>query len=309
MLRQLLLSMSRNEEVRNIIVAAPFTSDVVKRFVAGEQISDAVSSSRDLADDNLFITIDRLGEDVYDEAAAIATVEAYEHLLAALHESGLAGRAEVSVKLSAVGQALGENGNAIALSNARRICQAAANIGTTVTLDMEDHTTTDATLATLRELRKDFPFVGAVLQAYLYRTEADCRELAHEGSRVRLCKGAYKEPETVAYQSKQDVDLSYVRCMRILLEGKGYPMFATHDPRLINIGTSLVEKSGRPKDSFEFQMLFGIRPEEQKHLADEGYRTRIYVPYGEDWYGYFMRRLAERPANVAFFLRSLVSKD
>ncbi|MEY3278216.1 MAG: hypothetical protein RLZZ426_702 [Actinomycetota bacterium] len=309
MLRQLLLSMSRNEEVRNIIVAAPFTSDVVKRFVAGEQISDAVNSSRELSDDQLFITIDRLGEDVYDEAAAIATVEAYEQLLAALHASGLAGRAEVSVKLSAVGQALGTNGNEIALVNARRICQAAANIGTTVTLDMEDHTTTDATLATLRELRKDFPFVGAVLQAYLYRTEADCRELAYEGSRVRLCKGAYKEPETVAYQSKQDVDLSYVRCMRILLDGQGYPMFATHDPRLVNIGKALVEKSARSKDSFEFQMLFGIRPEEQKHLAEQGYRTRIYVPYGEDWYGYFMRRLAERPANVAFFLRSLVSKD
>lgn len=309
MLRQLLLTMSRNERVRDVIVAAPFTSDVVKRFVSGEHNEDAVKSTAELVDQKLFITIDRLGEDVYDEAQAKETVDAYVQLLQDLSAAGLANRAEVSVKLSAVGQALGENGNQIALENARIICQAAANVGTTVTLDMEDHTTTDATLGTLRELRKDFPFVGAVLQAYLYRTEQDCRDLAYEGSRVRLCKGAYKEPESVAYQNKADVDLSYVRCMRILLEGAGYPMFATHDPRLISIASSLVEKSGRAKDSFEFQMLFGIRPEEQQRLAAEGYTTRVYLPYGEDWYGYFMRRLAERPANLAFFARSLLTKD
>jgi len=308
MLRQVLLSMSRNHQVRDIITAAPFTGEVVKRFVAGEQIADAVASTQTLSDDHLFITIDRLGEDVFDETQATATVEAYEQLLKSLHDSGLSGRAEVSVKLSAIGQSLPGVGNDIALANARRICQAAANIGTTVTLDMEDHTTTDATLATLRELRKDFPFVGAVLQAYLHRTEADCRELAYEGSRVRLCKGAYKEPESIAFQSKVDVSRSYIRCMRILLAGKGYPMFATHDPRLIEIGKHVAETEARSKDSFEFQMLFGIRPEEQIALAELGYRTRIYVPYGQDWYGYFMRRLAERPANVAFFLRSVISK-
>jgi proline dehydrogenase len=309
MLRELLLSMSRNDEVRKVITTAPFTRDVVKRYVPGESIAASVTATQDLAAESLFVTIDRLGEDVLDEQQANDTVVAYEQLLKALGDAGLGHRAEVSVKLSAVGQALGENGNQLALDNARRICQAAANIGTTVTLDMEDHTTTDATLATLRELRKDFPFVGAVLQAYLYRTEEDCRQLAYEGSRVRLCKGAYKEPEEVAYQQKIDVDLSYVRCMRILLEGKGYPMFATHDPRMIEIGKSLVESSDRSKESFEFQMLYGIRPEEQKLLAAEGYRTRIYVPYGEDWYGYFMRRLAERPANLMFFARSLVSKN
>ena len=312
MLRELLLSMSRNEEVRNIITTAPFTRDVVKRYVPGESIDAAVTATQTLAADNLYVTIDRLGDeadcqDVFDAQQANATVLAYEHLLKALGDSGLGHRAEVSVKLSAVGQALGDAQQT--LDNARRICQAAANIGTTVTLDMEDHTTTDATLGTLRELRKDFPSVGAVLQAYLFRTEEDCRALAYEGSRVRLCKGAYKEPESVAYQEKLDVDLSYVRCMRILLEGKGYPMFATHDPRLVEIAKSLVETSGRAKDSFEFQMLYGIRPEEQKLLAAQGYKTRVYLPYGDDWYGYFMRRLAERPANVMFFARSLMSKD
>lgn len=307
MLRELLLSMSRNDEVRNVITTAPFTRDVVKRFVPGENTEAAVSATQALAADNLYVTIDRLGEDVFEATQASATVVAYEQLLKALGDSGLGHRAEVSVKLSAVGQSLGDD--QATLDNARRICQAAANIGTSVTLDMEDHTTTDATLGTLHDLRKDFPFVGAVVQSYLFRTEEDCRALAYEGSRVRLCKGAYKEPESVAYQDKLDVDLSYVRCMRILLEGKGYPMFATHDPRMVEIAKSLVESSGRAKDSFEFQMLYGIRPEEQKLLAAEGYKTRIYVPYGDDWYGYFMRRLAERPANVMFFARSLMSKN
>lgn len=309
MLRQVLLSMSRNEQVRDVIVGAPFTRDVVKRFVSGEQTADAVQTTRELTGAGLTVTIDRLGEDVYDVDQANETVVAYEQLLGALGEMGLGRAAEVSVKLSACGQALGADGQKISLDNARRIAQAAANIGTTITIDMEDHTTTDATLETITELRKDFPFVGAVLQAYLFRTEADCRDLATAGSRVRLCKGAYKEPESVAYQSKIDVDTSYVRCMRILLAGEGYPMFATHDPRIIAIGRSLTDGGARAKDSFEFQMLYGIRPEEQLKLAAEGYTTRVYVPYGEDWYGYFMRRLAERPANLAFFARSLLSRD
>jgi proline dehydrogenase len=212
----------------------------------------------------------------------------------------------VSVKLSAVGQALDES---MALDNARAICDAAAAAGTTVTLDMEDHTTTDSTLAVLRGLRQDFPWVGAVLQAYLHRTEADCRDLAGSGSRVRLCKGAYKEPASVAYQQRLEVDRSYVRCLRVLLEGNGYPMIATHDPRLVAIATSLVQRLGRPKNTYEFQMLYGIRPHEQLRLALDGNTVRIYVPYGDEWYGYLMRRLAERPANVAFFLRALATRS
>ena len=173
---------------------------------------------------------------------------------------------------------------------------------------MEDHTTTDSTLAILRELRKDFPETGAVLQAYLLRTEADCRALAYEGSRVRLCKGAYNEPEDVAFQSRLDVDRSYVRCLKVLLGGQGYPMIATHDPRMVEIGSSLASRYGREQGSYEFQMLYGIRPEEQKRLASSGETMRVYVPYGEEWYGYLMRRLAERPQNLSFFVKSLVSK-
>jgi proline dehydrogenase len=161
----------------------------------------------------------------------------------------------------------------------------------------------------LRDLRKDFPETGAVVQAYLRRTEHDCRDLAEEGSRVRLCKGAYREPDTVAFQDRVEVDRSYVRCLRVLMEGGGYPMVATHDPRLIAIAAALAERAGRTPDSWEYQMLYGVRPDEQLRLRAEGYTVRVYVPYGAEWYGYLVRRLAERPANLSFFLRSLVSRS
>jgi proline dehydrogenase len=224
------------------------------------------------------------------------------------HLLTLARNAEVSVKLSAVGQALPDEGEKVALDNVRTICHAARNAGTTVTLDMEDHTTTDATLGTLRELRKDFPETGAVLQAYLHRTEADCRDLAYEGSRVRLCKGAYNEPESVAFQAKHEVDLSYVRCLKVLMAGQGYPMIASHDPRMVDIAGALATRNGRAQGTYEYQMLYGIRPDEQRRLAEAGEKVRVYVPYGEEWYGYLMRRLAERPSNLSFFVHSLVSK-
>jgi len=219
-----------------------------------------------------------------------------------------AASAEASVKLSAVGQALGPDGGRIALDNARRICQAALDAGTTVTLDMEDHTTTDSTLAVLAELRQDFSQTGAVVQAYLRRTVADCAGLATGGSRVRLCKGAYDEPAGVAFQDKAEVDTSYVRCLKVLMAGDGYPMVATHDPRLIEIAGVLAQKHGRAPGDFEYQMLYGIRPTEQERLAGEGHTVRVYVPYGQQWYGYLMRRLAERPANVLFFARSLLTR-
>ena len=174
---------------------------------------------------------------------------------------------------------------------------------------MEDHTTTDSTLAILRDLRKDFPETGAVLQAYLHRTEADCRALAYEGSRVRLCKGAYNEPEEVAFQAELDVDRSYVRCLKVLLAGQGYPMIATHDPRLVEIAShARAAATAATQGSYEFQMLYGIRPEEQRRLVAAGETVRVYIPYGHEWYGYLMRRLAERPQNLSFFLRSLISK-
>jgi proline dehydrogenase len=305
-LRAALLTASRNDAVRRVVENAPVSRSVVRRFVAGTDVEDAVRVTADLIGAGLAVSLDHLGEDTTEVGHADATTKAYLTLLRRLGERGLSGRAEVSVKLSAGGQALDAS---MALDNARSICAAAVSVGTTVTLDMEDHTTTDSTLSILRDLRADFPTTGAVLQAYLRRTESDCRDLAVAGSRVRLCKGAYREPESVAYQSRLEVDKSYVRCLRVLMTGPGYPMVATHDPRLVRIATMLIHRTARSQGSYEFQMLYGIRPNEQRRLADDGETVRVYVPYGDEWYGYLMRRLAERPANVAFFLRSLATKS
>ncbi|PRX96317.1 proline dehydrogenase family protein [Allonocardiopsis opalescens] len=306
MLRTALLAAGQSAAIRRAVETLPLSRSVVNRFVAGSHLDDAVRVSSALAADGRHVTLDYLGEDTLDADQAEATVAAYEALLAALGERGLGERAEVSVKLSAVGQRLPYDGEKIALDNARRICAAAEAAGTTVTLDMEDHTTTDSTLDILRALREDHPGTGAVLQAYLRRTEDDCRALAAAGSRVRLCKGAYAEPARVAFTTRAEVDRSYVRCLRVLLAGEGYPMIATHDPRLVAIAASLVRRYGRSPGDHEFQMLYGIRDDEQRRLAAAGSTVRVYVPYGEEWYGYFMRRLAERPANLAFFLRALV---
>jgi len=307
-LRQPLLMLARSDKVKRFVTAMPVSSGIVARYVPGEATDDAVEATGALIEAGLHVTLDFLGEDTLDREQADATVAAYLDVLEALSAKGLARNAEVSVKLSAIGQALPEVGEKVALENARTICHAARNAGTTVTLDMEDHTTTDSTLDILRELRKDFPETGAVLQAYLHRTEADCRDLAYEGSRVRLCKGAYNEPETVAFQDKHDVDKSYVRCLKVLMAGQGYPMVATHDPRMVDIAGALATRNGRAQGTYEYQMLFGIRPDEQKRLADAGEKVRVYLPYGQEWYGYLMRRLAERPSNLTFFLHSLVSK-
>jgi proline dehydrogenase len=307
-IRRVLLSLSRSEQARDVVAAAPISRSVVRRFIAGEGPADAVLTSADLIASGRLVTIDHLGEDVYDLGQAQATRDAYVTLLGLLDEAGLTQGAEVSVKLSAVGQALPGDGEKVALDNAYAICEAARAAGTTVTLDMEDHTTTDSTLGILRELRKDFPETGAVLRAYLRRTEADCRDLAHEGSRVRLCKGAYKEPETVAYRGNRDVDLAYVRALKILMAGPGYPMVATHDPRLVAVTQELARRHDRAQDSYEFQMLYGIRPHEQERLVAQGHRMRVYVPYGDEWYGYLVRRMAEKPANLAFFLRAVATK-
>jgi proline dehydrogenase len=308
LLREPLLLLSRSRTVKNLVSSMPVSAGIVRSYVPGETTEAAVLATAGLVDDGLRTTLDFLGEDTLDVEQAEATVAAYTELLRELAVKGLTGHAEVSVKLSAIGQALPDTGHKIALENARSICRAARNAGTTVTIDMEDHTTTDSTLAILRDLRKDFPETGAVLQSYLHRTEADCRALAYEGSRVRLCKGAYNEPDDVAFQERVEVDKSYVRCLKVLLSGQGYPMIATHDPRMIEIASSLASRYGRPQGSYEFQMLYGIRPEEQKRLAVGGEAVRVYLPYGQEWYGYLMRRLAERPQNLSFFLKSLISK-
>jgi proline dehydrogenase len=308
LLRQFLLAASQSGGVRKLVETAPYTRNVVRRFVAGESVASALTVTDQLISGGLLTTLDHLGEDTVETAQAEMITAGYEELLARLADGGTGARAEVSVKLTALGQLL-DDGEKIALENARRICGAARNARTTVTLDMEDHTTVDSTLRILRELRQDFPDTGAVIQSYLRRAEDLCGLLSGEGSRVRLCKGAYNAPASVAFTDKAEVDRSYVRCTKVLMAGQGYPMLATHDPRLIEIVGSLAVLHGREHDGFEYQMLYGIRPAEQRRLAGLGAQVRVYVPYGQEWYGYLMRRLAERPANLGFFLRALASKS
>ena len=310
MLRRALLAASASERVRRIVITAPLTRDVVARFVAGDTADDALAVTQRLLNDGLLVSLDYLGEDTADPEQAAAVADEYIRLLGRLDAAGMSGggRAEVSVKPTAVGLDLAEHGEKTARENIARICAAARDAGTTVTLDMEEHTRVEPTLRLLDQLRPDFPDLGCVIQSYLRRSPDDCAALAVAGSRVRLCKGAYSAAPGVAFPARAEVDRCYARCLRVLLEGPGYPMIATHDPRLINIAGMRARAARRTADSFEYQMLYGIRPAEQLRLAGAGSRVRVYVPYGSDWYGYLVRRLAERPANLAFFLRSLASR-
>lgn len=306
-LQKALLAASRRPGLRRAVTGNPATRRVVDRFVAGETLDEALAAVRTLSADGVAVTLDHLGEDITTRAEAERSRDAYLALLAGLAGLGLGADAEVSVKLSAFGQAL-PDGHDLALELVWPVVEAATAIGTTVTLDMEDHRTVDSTLAAVAELRKEHPGTGAVLQAMLHRTEDDAKALAVTGSRVRLVKGAYDEPAAVASQRKADVDAAYLRCLELLMAGPGYPMVGSHDPAVITRAHELAAQHSRPADSWEVQMLYGIRPDEQRRLAAAGTSVRAYVPYGGDWYGYFMRRLAERPANVAFFLRSLATR-
>ena len=307
-LQKALLAASRRPGLRRMVTGNPATRRVVERFVAGESLDEALTVVRALDADGVHVTLDHLGEDITTRAEAERSRDAYLALLDGLAGLELGAGAEVSVKLSAFGQAL-PDGHDVALELVRPVVEAATAIGTTVTLDMEDHRTVDSTLAALAELRKEHPGTGAVLQAMLVRTEDDAKVLAVTGSRVRLVKGAYNEPPAVAHQKKKDVDAAYARCLEILMAGPGYPMIGSHDPAMIARAHELAAQHSRAATSWEVQMLYGIRPEEQRRLAAAGTQVRAYVPYGADWYGYFMRRLAERPANVRFFLRSLITKS
>jgi proline dehydrogenase len=305
MLRSVFLAAAGSSRLERLAGAVPVSRSLVRRFIAGDDAEEAVTAARALADDGLAITVDYLSAETTTAEQARAVKDEYVALLRRLKDAGLTPAAEVSVKLSAVGRRLDDK---IALEYASEICSAATEAGTAVTLDAEEHGSTDSTLEILHDLRKEHPETGAVLQAYLRRTEGDCRELATAGSRVRLCKGAYTEPESVAFQDALDVDKSFVRCLNILMSGEGYPMVATHDPRLIAIAEDRARWFDRAADEYEFQFLHGVRPEEQARLAAGGNVVRIYLPYGKQWYGYLMRRFAERPANITLVGRALTHR-
>lgn len=307
MLRSLLLRAAGSRRLRRLVEAAPPTRAVVRRFIAGDTIEDGLAAAQRLAADGLVASIDVLGEDVTDPARAERATQAYLDLLAGVPGAGLVGSLDVSLKLTSLGAAL-PGGTETAYRNARRICEAATEVGATVTVDAEDHTTLDRMHGIVDQLREEFPGLGLVLQAMLFRTSLDLEQYIGPGSRVRLCKGAYDEPATVAWQSREQVSAAYVAAARTLFAGAGYPMLATHDPELIAAADLLATETSRQPGDYEFQMLYGIRTDEQQRLAAAGHRVRIYVPCGTDWWGYFVRRLAERPANLLFFLRALVGR-
>ena len=311
--RPAILAASRSAGLRRTAERAPVVRKVVYRFVPGETLDCVLDSLVLLRDSGRYVSIDYLGEDVCDVDGAAATMQAYLDILEALGRRPDAAYhgvrpLEVSLKLSALGQALDRDGEKIALENTHTICERAQRVGAWVTVDAEDHTTIDSTLSIVSDLRADFPWLGMVLQAYLRRTLGDCEQFATAGARIRLCKGAYDEPASVAYRDRAAVTDSYLRCLRVLMTGPGYPMVASHDPAIIDAVPALARESGRTTGDFEYQMLYGIRDAEQRRLADAGSRVRVYVPFGSQWYGYLVRRLAERPANLTFFLRALAKR-
>lgn len=312
-LRPVILAAAGSPRMKRVLTGTSMTAEIVRRFVAGETRAELLPVVAGLLGEGRMISVDFLGENTTDRGRAEATVAEYLSLIdqvAALSrpESSEfeAVPVEVSVKLSALGQALPGDGPAIATDNLATLCRKAAEAGVWVSVDAEDHTTTDATLAAVRALRPEFPELGAVLQAYLHRTEADCAEFAGPGSRIRLCKGAYREPAGVAFQKATEVTDAYLACLEVLMSGSGYPMVASHDPVVIVAAEAMAAESGRPAHRFEHQMLYGVRTAEQARLTAAGYGMRVYIPYGVEWYGYLTRRLAERPANLALFLRALV---
>lgn len=308
MLRESLLGLSRNDAVKKMITGFRPTDQLVRAFVAGDQLQDAVAATRRLVDQGLSVTVSHLGEDTTSREQADRSTRAYVDLLDRLRREKLATRTEVSIKPTSIGQGLTGHSTDETLENARVICIAARTAGTTVTVDMEDHTTTDATLTMAAELRQDYPDTGVVVQSYLRRTESDCRDLAQTPARVRLVKGAYSESGPEAYGRGSEIDKSFVRCLKILINGAGYPMIASHDRRLIKIAETLALQAGRAPGDLEFQFLYGIGQPEQRRLLAAGHTVRVYLPYGIDWYGYLVRRLAERPGNVALLARGIARR-
>ena len=305
--RNALIAASRSGAMKTAATSTPLTKSVARRFVAGESAVDAVQAGADLAASGLHCTIEYLGPEVIDEESAEGAVKEYLKLLEALQAADLLDRSELSVKPSDMGLEL-DGGSSIALANTRTLAGAAAEFDTLLTLDMEAYSTVEPTFELFDAVHADFPQTGIVVQSYLNRTEDDCRRLADSGARVRLVKGAFDEPEEVAFEAAQDIDLSYVRSLKALMNGDGIPLIATHDPRLIEIAAALAVRTGRERSSYEFQMLFGVRPDEQKRLAASGEKVRVYVPYGPQWYPYLVRRMAEKPANLALFARALAGR-
>ena len=295
------LYLSNSERFKKFLTRFRSFNNVTWRFVAGEDLADAVEAIRQLNRQGISASFDHLGESIKSEAETRHEVDEYVSVLEHINSNKL--DSNVSVKLTQLGLDVSRE---LCYANTRAIVEAARRYDNFVRIDMEDSTKTDATFEVFRQLRREFENVGIVVQAYLYRTEKDIEELLKIGARIRLCKGAYKEPPEVAFPKKADVDANYIKLMKMLLPSGIYHGIATHDEQMIKATREFAKANEIGPDKFEFQMLYGIRRDLQRKLVDEGYRMRVYVPYGRYWYPYFMRRLAERPANLWFVLRNMI---
>jgi proline dehydrogenase len=301
--RSALIWLSRQEGLKDFATSFRLFKKLTTRFVAGETIDEAVSYIREINAENCTASFDHLNESVTSETEAEAEVYEYLNILAKISETNI--RSNASIKLTQFGLGLDPE---LAYRNVRRVVEDAHKRGNFVRVDMEDSAVTQVTIDIFKRLRAEFDLndVGIVLQSYLRRTYADAQELIKLPARIRICKGAYHEPPEVAFPDKKDVDANYVKVMQLLLASGTYHGIATHDPRMIDATVNFAQREGIGKEKFEFQMLFGVRRDLQRQLARDGFNMRIYVPYGKHWYPYFMRRLAERPANVWFVMKNLL---
>ena len=300
--RNALIYLSRQEGLKDFATGFRLFKKLTTRFVAGETIDEAISFIREINAEGCTASFDHLNESVTSAAEADNEVAEYLNLLAKIDETGI--RSNVSIKLTQFGLGLNPE---IAYKNSRSVVEDAHRRGNFVRVDMEESTVTQATIDVFKRLRQEFGVndVGIVLQSYLRRTYEDAQELLKVPARIRICKGAYNEPPEVAFPDKKDVDENYIKVMKLLLSSGIYHGIATHDPKMIEATIGFAGREGIGKEAFEFQMLYGVRRDLQRQLARDGYHVRVYVPYGKHWYPYFMRRLAERPANIWFVLKNL----
>ncbi|MEN6605549.1 MAG: proline dehydrogenase family protein [Bryobacteraceae bacterium] len=302
-MRSLLLFLARRRLLRRWMEQSSTATLVTRRFVAGRSLDDAISVCAALAAERMFATIDRLGENVTSVEEAAASRDTYLGVLERI--AAASAHTTISIKLTQFGMDLSEQA---CRENVTALAERASRLGTRVEVDMESHQYVDRTLRLAVDLHQRFDCIRAVIQSYLYRSEADIEALCDARVPVRLCKGAYLEPHTVAFPRKQDVDANYMKLGYVLLDRGANPAFATHDEKIIRAIQAYARLKDISPESFEFQMLYGIRRDLQRELAREGYRVRLYVPYGTAWYPYFMRRLAERPANILFLARNLLRR-
>jgi proline dehydrogenase len=301
MLRSTLLKLSESKGFARWVTSNRTTRRMSHRFVAGEELDEAISAARVCNDQGMLVSLDYLGENVSTADDAQRARDAYLEVFDRIAAEKL--NANVSCKLTQLGLDLSPE---FCEGQLLSIVERAASSGNFLRVDMEGSAYTERTIDVVKKVRSRSPAIGTVIQAYLYRSEQDIQDLLSIGCRIRLCKGAYKEPPQVAYPKKEDVDANYVKLVRLLLLSGFYHGIATHDPRMIGATIRIAAENKVSKDDFEFQMLYGVRTDLQRRLVRDGYRLRIYIPYGRDWFPYFMRRLAERPANLGFFVRNFL---